>query len=1320
MMTQFAPQTVEKRAFRLSRLCALLFFVIAGAVQAQSNEPANPFDYTRTQSFTYNTNGTLNIATIEPDNAPSCMTKKHWYTARGNNHQIQSANCAGASGLALFSPRMDKYVTYTGGQTYITADGGMIPSVLVTVAAGVLVDSSRNSITNQVEYPIYDPRFGVLTQLRDINNLYTKIVVDGFGRNIKTTNPDLTSSVTLYCTLAGTGLDQSADSLSCPIPAASEIPTHAVRFVHTEPRDTNDAKMGPFVRTYFSKLDRQIRTSTESFDGANQTAGRSAAIVVADVVYNQNGAKVIETKPYFLASGSSTTAGSNDVGAVMTDYDVLGRSIASHTIDPNSSDSQTFGSAGAVGYGSYGTRMASTTAYIYEGLATTTINAKGQRRIEEKNARGDIVRVTNTTGAQVAYLPDAFSNVVRTLDALQNSITIAYDIHGVKVKMNDPDKGVIAYCYDALRQLKAQQTSAMRGGSTPGTCPANTYNSAARTLAVAVPNWTTIAYDAIGRMTQRIEPELTSTWYYDTKPDGSSCTMSVGKLCQSVTSTGVTKNLVYDNYGRLKNTRASIANGPNFATAVGYDSVTGRLSYTTYPTGLQVGYTYTALGFLQNLLLKTAATVSPLPNAQGQTAAGATLPVNTVLWKANTIDATGQIEKDQLSNGVVNTTSFEAATFRILGNKAGTNGTTNVLNHQYLWDGINNLSDRIDHNGAGGAITEHFEFDELNRLSQYNVAAPGILPDFNRTVDLAYNALGMMLYKSDVGVYEYSASGPGAVRPHALQSITDSSSASTSYFRDLNGNVTSATGGKFNLLTYTSFDNVITASGPAAPYSWQYDENHSRVKENRVVSANTRTTWYLHPDNVGGLAFESEVNSSPAIQNNRHFLSVGGRTIGVLISPGPLPTLGLTQTAPTVLSTIAINKIEYWHKDHLGSLAATTDHLGSVTQRYSYDPFGKRRNTTGAYDEAGTVIGDWRPSVNYGTDRGFTGHEELDDIGIVNMNGRLYDDTAGLFIQADVHVTNPLDLQDFNRYGYVRNNPLNATDPSGFSTVDPLTNEGSQIIPSTRPGIGGMEGGGGCSFICFDSKSSGGDAKKNSGSGNSANHSAGNSPSGADQEKSESGWFEQIGERFSNLVNHYEFKTNKGYAEYASTMRAFVAAKDGHGLAKYGMNNSTIVGGTKTTIEVGATLGAGTFARIAIVEATTSKSVLYSGVWSLNPFKRGVEIEKAFGQNLPGNFPVIDRFQNGIVTSIKSLDLNAVTYQNAATLNRMMVKYINDVASFNGRRWAGVDVPGNAIKGRALDLAVPGLGTVAQQSVLNQAVQYGATKGVAVNVIRFP
>jgi hypothetical protein len=51
----------------------------------------------------------------------------------------------------------------------------------------------------------------------------------------------------------------------------------------------------------------------------------------------------------------------------------------------------------------------------------------------------------------------------------------------------------------------------------------------------------------------------------------------------------------------------------------------------------------------------------------------------------------------------------------------------------------------------------------------------------------------------------------------------------------------------------------------------------------------------------------------------------------------------------------------------------------------------------------------------------------------MHMNGRIYDPTLGRFLQADPIIQAPTDSQSYNRYAYVRNNPLSLTDPSGYS-----------------------------------------------------------------------------------------------------------------------------------------------------------------------------------------------------------------------------------------------------------------------------------------------
>jgi hypothetical protein len=48
------------------------------------------------------------------------------------------------------------------------------------------------------------------------------------------------------------------------------------------------------------------------------------------------------------------------------------------------------------------------------------------------------------------------------------------------------------------------------------------------------------------------------------------------------------------------------------------------------------------------------------------------------------------------------------------------------------------------------------------------------------------------------------------------------------------------------------------------------------------------------------------------------------------------------------------------------------------------------------------------------------------------MNGRMYDPLLGRMLSPDPELQAPGDLQDYNRYSYVLNNPLRYTDPTGY------------------------------------------------------------------------------------------------------------------------------------------------------------------------------------------------------------------------------------------------------------------------------------------------
>ncbi|WP_437951441.1 RHS repeat-associated core domain-containing protein [Sorangium sp. So ce296] len=106
----------------------------------------------------------------------------------------------------------------------------------------------------------------------------------------------------------------------------------------------------------------------------------------------------------------------------------------------------------------------------------------------------------------------------------------------------------------------------------------------------------------------------------------------------------------------------------------------------------------------------------------------------------------------------------------------------------------------------------------------------------------------------------------------------------------------------------------------------------------------------------------------------------------------------------------------YVHVDHLGSVDALTDENGDVIERRSYDPFGQRRNP---------VWGE-RPPASFPseTTQGFTGHESDDELGLVNMKGRIYDPRIGRFLTTDPIISLPFFGQSWNPYSYVLNNPL--------------------------------------------------------------------------------------------------------------------------------------------------------------------------------------------------------------------------------------------------------------------------------------------------------
>ena len=117
----------------------------------------------------------------------------------------------------------------------------------------------------------------------------------------------------------------------------------------------------------------------------------------------------------------------------------------------------------------------------------------------------------------------------------------------------------------------------------------------------------------------------------------------------------------------------------------------------------------------------------------------------------------------------------------------------------------------------------------------------------------------------------------------------------------------------------------------------------------------------------------------------------------------------------------------YLSVDHLGSTRMVTDQSGSVISRHDYVPFGEEI----ASGVAGR-LSVWNISDSIG--QKFTGKERDGESGLDYFGARYYGSSLGRFTSPDpigIIKQKLFDPQQWNAYGYARNNPLRFMDPTG-------------------------------------------------------------------------------------------------------------------------------------------------------------------------------------------------------------------------------------------------------------------------------------------------
>lgn len=608
-------------------------------------------------------------------------------------------------------------------------------------------------------------------------------------------------------------------------------------------------------------------------------------------------------------------------------------------------------------------------------------------RIEQINAPGDIhtsysyngltTTTVNALGQQSTKVMDVLGRLVSSTDDQGNVVTYKYDCYGNMTEVRDPNGNITVTTYD--KQGRKKKIIDPDAGTSDFT-----YNAYGELTAQKNGNNELIQfeYDDAGRVTKRVSPEGVETWGYDTAP------FAKGKLVLVTGLNGYQERYSYDSLGRPVETKTSIQ-GQQFTSSQIYD-VLSRVDTYTYPSGFEVQNVYNQHGYFSQMV-RTDTGVS--------------------IWKADIRNARGQIEQQTLGNGLVTAKSYVPATGIIKSIQTGV-----VQNLDFTFDKIGNLTQRRD---LRLNLTEDFKYDNLNRVTESKVIGLS-------AITVSYDTLGNISSRSDVGTYLYGENGAG---PHAVTTITGSKPNTYGY--DDAGNRTTSLSGA---VQYSSNGKPTVITDGPSRIEFKLNPSDERIVERKFTNNLLKETkLYV------GSSFEQRItpNSKSAvhyIQSGDGLVAVYTTTSSFRTTPATAGATGLVGTSAGIGGTTPIKpaptlpqattSMRYLLLDHLGSIQTITNELGEIVEISSFDAWGKRRDPT-----------TWE-SVDYTitskVDKGFTGHEHLDSVNLIHMNGRIYDPIIGRFISPDPFIQDPTNLQSLNRYSYVLNNPLSHTDPTGY------------------------------------------------------------------------------------------------------------------------------------------------------------------------------------------------------------------------------------------------------------------------------------------------
>ncbi|MDH6254189.1 RHS repeat-associated protein [Chryseobacterium sp. H1D6B] len=604
------------------------------------------------------------------------------------------------------------------------------------------------------------------------------------------------------------------------------------------------------------------------------------------------------------------------------------------------------------------------------------------------------VTAVEFTGKQMETSVSGLTTTVKELNGYGRTTSKTNDALGNVISSTDKG-GTVQFSYNAAgEQIKAQYAENI---------VATKYDSWGRKSEFNDPSNGVYKYEynGFGQPKKIISPKGTKDYIYNNS--GQLITQNEISTADGGQATNKTISFTYDNIGRII-TKSGTSKGQAYSTNVAYDPH-GRISSLSESSSgksyIQNEIEYDDFGRIISYTKK----LSSSGVMTGVNIINVYSPWNgelvqikdksgILLWELKEANAKGQVQKTRLGAAdVINI--FDAAGFlrNISHSSAAEPG---ILNIDYQFNAVKNeLETR---NTLGGFnILEKFVYDGNNRLIRWTNPVTG------EVSENIYDIKGRITFNNQVGTMKYG----NTAKIYQPTGMTLNAAGEQNYTNNL-----------IQSIIYNENNDPVFIDGEKGDAAFQYGLTNMRQ---RVTYGGNFSS-----DGEGKFTkFYSEDGSFEVVKNNitneeKHVLFIGG--------------------TPYESNIVYLKNFEessgsykFLHKDYSGSILAVTDEAGNKLEQRHFDAWGNLTHLQIGSKAVmtGAGITDYLSEEILLVDRGYTSHEHFMETGIIHMNGRLYDPLLRRFLNADENIQDPSNTQNYNKYGYVMNNPLMYNDPNG-------------------------------------------------------------------------------------------------------------------------------------------------------------------------------------------------------------------------------------------------------------------------------------------------